>query len=257
MYAAAAKAMGADKLHCWWSSGYNLDQVRSIVRFPRNLVIHSTEAAVEEIKVAELKQKTIVVESLVPIRGRNGFFQPCDGFKSLQETTFDQAYWQAAKELSFDHPNATTTATFTTTSYGVLHIRGTDRRDPSFADHTVQVLKQVVDAGFNQWIMSTDDPEFAKSIADCPYDPASADSLDNALRDLTVMSRAKFIVQHAPNGWSAFSHLIACTKQIPIINTYPSDKWNYMNIMIMHHNMIPSFFHAKQSKEFIQRIPKT
>jgi FkbM family methyltransferase len=251
MYATAGKLMGADLVHCIWSGSCDLNQVQKHVKFPGNLVFWSNAALVKMKDIPELKQKDILVESLLPSQGWWRFHKvPGLNAAELNQQAFEKVYRELAAQLTVEHP-----AILPKSPYAVLHVRGGDRRDDSkefisSTQHTLAQLKK--HCGIQRWVLVTDDPIFAKTIA--PSDICVPATVDDVIKDMKMLLNAAVIVQHAPNGWSAFSHMAACIRQIPVINTCPFERWNYMMHLIKANIMPPSFFQSHQVSQLIHTI---
>jgi hypothetical protein len=64
----------------------------------------------------------------------------------------------------------------------------------------------------------------------------------NAFAAMQLALNAAAIVQHAPDGWSAFTSVPAMAKSIPLINTY--DGRYHRHALFEHHGGLPAEFHT-------------
>lgn len=258
MYATAGRLMGAEKVHCIWAGSCDLNHVRSSITLPDNLVFWPAASLLKIKDVAELKQKDILVESFLPSQGW-WRFHTIPGFHELNQASFEKAYQALATKVTINQsPIAGKVVSTPKSPYAVLHVRGGDRRDDGkeFVASTQNVLAQLKKYGIQRWVLVTDDPSLAQIITTdilaVTADPMSP--LDGMLSDWSALMNASVIVQHAPNGWSAFSHSASCLRQIPIINTYPFERCNYMMHLIKANIMPSSFFQHHQIQPLIKAI---
>ena len=64
----------------------------------------------------------------------------------------------------------------------------------------------------------------------------------SALADMQLLLGASGIIQHASEGWSAYSSVPAMAKSIPLINTYNGPGHRYK--VFAHYGTVPPEFHT-------------
>ena len=99
--------------------------------------------------------------------------------------------------------------------YVALHVRGGDKKTPPARFCTAEALRAVARAGLRIVVVS-DDPELAQAVA--PNAPLAPDG--DVYHHLALLRGAAGIVQHSPDGWSAFSSSLAMFHGIPLLNTW-------------------------------------
>jgi FkbM family methyltransferase len=272
IYAAAAQ-FASRRVQCVWDAAIDLDLVLRHVTLPARLSLWPSSDALDAAcrrgglrpgDLEALRQKRVPVESLLP-GGCWWRFHAVRGASAFRADTFGDAYRIVADQLRIDHPiTAGLPATF-----AVLHVRGRERRQDGqvgqaggdeLAASTRKVLRQWLAAGVTRWVIATDDPPLARSIADgytlspeplgqqppgaSEASGAGSNQIEAELRELATMAHASLLVQHAANGWSAFSHLVSTWKGTPIINTWASEAGHLLNHLIQARIEPPGFYHS-------------
>jgi hypothetical protein len=102
--------------------------------------------------------------------------------------------------------------------YVVLHVRCVDKTTDFHHNQfcTQKALSAVLSKHIRVIVVS-DDVSLARQITN-NHNMQLADN--DVFTDLTILYDAKGIIQHSPDGWSAFSSSIAMFRSIPLINTW-------------------------------------
>lgn len=241
--------------HGGWAN--DLTKVSQHVTFPSN-VCFSEPSPVDAVS---LVHESRLVQSILPTAGYV-LFPALLG--RVSHTQFQQAYEAVAKQLRITHPvvelvmqqNRLSSAA---PSFGVVHVRGGDKRnmEAAFLSSTEHIFEKVFTKR-NKWFVVSDDDDLLQKLprvkamcARAPVAEHGSSRLDQTLRDLSIVMHASIIIQHSPNGWSAFSHVASLVRRIPIINTFPTQT--------RHHNFLqgiaplPSFFFASDQLDQFAR----
>jgi hypothetical protein len=144
------------------------------------------------------------------------------------------AYAHVAREWSID---MTDRSLCFPDPYIAVHLRGQDKRTAFLTlqnDFQTHYVLANIPSGINV-IAVTDDEELAAYYLDhYPQFLRLTDELpsreENDLRSLGILMRAKAIIQHAENGWSAYSSVAAMARGIPLINTYTGPGFNRLEL---------------------------
>lgn len=78
---------------------------------------------------------------------------------------------------------------------------------------------------------------------------------NTALEDMAVVLQARWIVQHASSGWSAYTSVPAMAKAIPLINTYSGANHRY-GFFSQFGELPPEFFSCRQVKAFVRLVTR-
>jgi hypothetical protein len=275
MFAAAGAALGVEEVHVLWDCVRRpwgkeclhgdwpsvFATIRQHVTFP-SILKWTAPDDLKSLPLTELKQGSKMIESVLPTSGWKLFYQ-CPGLPPIaSQQVFCDAYRKVAKELIFHHP---VVSRLPKEPFAVVHVRGGDKRgDSILIANFIKSTNDIVNALaplYKHWILVSDDQELCEHIpalAVCAPSPLLAKAgLDATLRDLTILVNASVIVQHSPNGWSAFSHIAACIKDVPIINTYPHDhRQNWMNKFFTNKTTPHYFFQSNQLSTLISLLKK-
>jgi hypothetical protein len=77
-------------------------------------------------------------------------------------------------------------------------------------------------------------------------------SLQATLRDMRVLIHSDLIIQHSHLGWSAFSHVPALLRKIPIINTFPSVQRNLLEDFRSKDGLPKNFFTFSETEDLLK-----
>jgi len=141
----------------------------------------------------------------------------------IPEKKYREAYRTVAQEFAIIDPTGDSEKYIGEGSYGVIHVRGGDKANwtSEFVHSTQNIIQQIPET---KWVVITDDPitfekfpHFREYIV-MPVSPGLA----GTLRDFSILTNARVIVQHCELGWSAYSHIASLLRETPIINTYPN-----------------------------------
>lgn len=178
----------------------------------------------------------------------------------VSQTDMENAYVQVSREWSIEMTNRSMTFP---DPYVAVHLRGQDKRTQfltlqnDFQTH--HVLANIPDG--LTIIAVTDDEELATYYLNrypqalrLPDDLSSRE--ENDLRSLGILMRAKAIVQHAENGWSAYSSVAAMARGIPLINTYTGPGFNRLELFRSQGGLPPELipYTTESSERFIAHL---
>lgn len=146
--------------------------------------------------------------------------------------------------------------------YGVLHIRAGDKSNwhPLFMGTTqnmMDVIKQHLEGIHTCYIITDDVNCLERFHFDEGFFKRAPDMEDHnlaMLRDFKLLLEAQWIVQHAENGWSAFSNIPACLRGIPIINTYPKIGQNLLDSFRKLKGLPGEFHYFDQADKFMEKV---
>jgi predicted SAM-dependent methyltransferase len=246
------RAWGPTCLHGGWPS--DLTTIRKYITFPKRMLL-SDEKKVAELPetVLDWNQDGVLVGSILPTVG-GPLIHQYPQHPQFDAKQYYTAYRQACKEMVITHPIVATLPKY----YVAVHVRGGDKHDADskFIQTTSKVIQQLktIVGTVIAFRLVTDDAGLAKKIQgmeDFLPLPVEVPGLESTLRDFAVLVHASLIVQHSPNGWSAFSHVASCLREIPIINTCPGPEHaNFMAPFIKAGNLPSFFYHHLQSQQF-------
>jgi hypothetical protein len=106
--------------------------------------------------------------------------------------------------------------------YVVLHLRGDDKDDFAFHNFsTIKAIRAVVSAKLRLVVIS-DDHRLEQEVLRAAFTNPAAHIISegNAYHHIAILHGAAGIVQHSPDGWSAFSSSVAMFRGIPLLNTW-------------------------------------
>ena len=158
-----------------------------------------------------------------------------------------EAYKNAGKEFS------STLSVFDDPPYVLVHFRGpndnTELRDEtSFC--TRQVLLKLHEAGIRMRIISNNYTHTMKWLRRLPS--IEIVHLGNEFSNLQLVLGARSIVQHASNGWSAYTSIPAMAKSIPLINTFYNEYQHRYSILSEYGDVPPEFHTCHQMDDFVR-----
>ena len=136
----------------------------------------------------------------------------------VQQSEYTAAYKAAG--LQFKPRSPASRAAFgrghpTTNSTVVLHVRGGDKRTHDQQFCTLEAIKRIAAIGNLSLVVITDDKDLARSLVNGLMITDSS-----VYDDLATLHSALAIIQHSPDGWSAFSSVVAMFRGIPLLNTW-------------------------------------
>jgi hypothetical protein len=240
------------KIHLFWCEKsnnksaahrfYPFSEISKYITFPSNLIFHSKEE-LELLDYPTLSWQNgelpaTFAYDCIPTLAHKTFDQTNFKYK-IDSPTYKLAYTQIATEVTIKNIDFISELP---KNYGVLHVRGGDKANwsPAFIDSSVQIVQQLSNHGFNNWVLVTDDkqsfeffPNICKTISKDFQICQEQSEITEIFRDTILLLNANFIVQHVSDGWSAFSNIPASLRNIPIINTYP----------FCHNSLLKSFYH--------------
>ena len=168
-----------------------------------------------------------------------------DGEELVSNGAFAAAYREVGEEF---HVKALDWPLNFLERYVVLHLRGTDKRAaPGRRFCTETVLEHLLECELNVVAVS-DDAEMLDGFLERhprlltpphhhPSERARLPKLEMELRDLSLLTRASAILQHSPEGYSAFGVVAAMAKRILLLNTdlHPEDEDGVPNKIFHFH----------------------
>lgn len=161
------------------------------------------------------------------------------------EEQYVQAYKQATRRTALEGE-----------PYVLVHFRGPDRNTfwqdgDSFC--TIQVLRKALRTGIRMRTVTNNYTHAMHWLKRMPS--VEIVHLGNSLTNLQLALGATAIVQHAANGWSAFTSVPAMAKSIPLINTYSGFEHRYK--VFAHYGRVPPEFHTcDQIDAFLHAISR-
>ncbi len=151
----------------------------------------------------------------------------------LDRDVFFEAYRRVAREFVLKNRQNMAVPGLPEGKYVVLHVRGKDKSNAPLSEfETVNVLTKVP-SELTVVAISDDDTLLESIISnqslsrlrimklpEIVEEVAKHGKYEAIFRDLRVLMAASGIVQHSPNGWSAYSSVAAMIREIPLINTW-------------------------------------
>jgi hypothetical protein len=240
---AMARASGAESLVFFWyednaNSGshlyYSLSEIQQYVKFPSDMMVvprpmfNSMTVSMPEFKWEGNSLATCCGYDGIRTLAYKTMGLP-DGY-SATEAEFLSAYAEVGAEWDIQGVSLPSTLP---KRYVVMHVRGGDKyrdveKDLYCTDRAVDAVSAMLDTHDLRphvgIVMITDDTRLAAHFRSrlpgiITLDKAGS-KMESEMRDLKMMMGAQGIIQHSPLGWSAFSSVIAMTKNIPMINTW-------------------------------------
>ena len=174
-------------------------------------------------------------------------------------------YWKALKLLDTHwteeqyvqaYKHAASRITAVGEPYILVHFRGPDQNTfwqdgDSFC--TNQVLRRALLTGIRMRTVTNNYTHAMPWLRRLPS--VEIVHLGNELTNLQLALGAAAIIQHAANGWSAFTSVPAMAKSIPLINTYNGSEHRY-KLFAQYGRVPPEFHTCDQLDAFLHAIPR-
>jgi hypothetical protein len=244
----------------WTFMNYDLEELKASVQLPPNLHLVSSYQCqpgdvVWQHRGGELSadQGNDAIPELIPRTTTDG--------REHSVPAFLAAYSAMAGHVDFRPPAGSVEVSGLVDSdadvYLCLHIRGSDKKGEA-ADFTRRVLERV--GRDYPIVVVTDDPELAANITgSIRVLTVQARGRNAVFADLQVLQGAAGIIQHSPEGWSAFSNMASLFRGTPLINTFDpagdATHWVYRPHMFREHGAtLPLWFNYTETAAFLGAV---
>ena len=176
----------------------------------------------------------------------------------VSQGAFQSAYYHAADELfpaRSDHGEEEEVV--------FLHIRTRnhnthtrDERPSSFC--TRAVLRMLLAAG-QRVVALTDGPKRARRVLGPAYRHllrnASNASSSSVWEDMERLANARGILQHASEGWSAYSGVPALARRVPLLNTFFAETSEHRHdLFAAYGGLPPHFYRCRDARLFVAAV---
>lgn len=157
------------KIHLFWCEKSNINsaahrfypfcEISKYLKFPSNLIFHTKED-LDKLEYPAISWQggelpATFAYDCIPTLAHKTFNQTIFKHK-IDSETYKSAYDEVAAEVTIENLLIIEKLPY---PYGVLHVRGGDKANwsSSFIASTMNVMQQLQEKGFNEWILVTDD----------------------------------------------------------------------------------------------------